>query len=379
MGRWFFALLWLLLLCAAPARAQINADVSRDTSKWFNRTHRVSEITVRSRRGKYSRKDNPAVELMKKVIAAKKRTDLANRDFYRYRKYQKLTFAANDVDPADFQSGLLSKIPGALNQIEPCPPINKLILPVTVSETVTRRIYRKRPRAEKDIVEAERSEGIEQFFQSGDILTEALRDFFTDVNIYDDQIRLLQHPFTSPIGKDAIRFYRFYIEDTLAVSGDSCIHLHFLPNNQQDFGFRGDIFIMKDSTYQVKRCELSLPQRSEVNFVDGMTILQEFTKSADGDWLLTTDDMIVELELFDFVQKAVVIRNTRISDYASAPSPRASSAAGPTRAKSRGPAGAATNTGRRTARWSLRPASRAWATSLGAWSGEGLSATSCSG
>ena len=319
MGRWPSVLLWLLLLCAAPARAQINADVSRDTSKWFNRTHRVSEITVRSKRGKYSRKDNPAVELMKKVIAAKKRTDLANRDFYRYRKYQKLTFAANDVDPADFQSGLLSKIPGALDQIEPCPPINKLILPVTVSETVTRRIYRKRPRAEKDIVEAERSEGIEQFFQSGDILTEALRDFFTDVNIYDDQIRLLQHPFTSPIGKDAIRFYRFYIQDTLAVSGDSCIHLHFLPNNQQDFGFRGDIFIIKDSTYQVKRCELSIPQRSEVNFVDGMTILQEFTKSADGDWLLTTDDMIVELELFDFVQKAVVIRNTRISDYAFGP------------------------------------------------------------
>ena len=154
MGRWPSVLLWLLLLCAAPARAQINADVSRDTSKWFNRTHRVSEITVRSKRGKYSRKDNPAVELMKKVIAAKKRTDLANRDFYRYRKYQKLTFAANDVEPADFQSGLLSKIPGLYEQIELCPYNDKLILPVTVNETVTRRIYRKRPRATRDIVEA---------------------------------------------------------------------------------------------------------------------------------------------------------------------------------------------------------------------------------
>ena len=103
------------------------------------------------------------------------------------------------------------------------------------------------------------------------------------------------------------------------MSGDSCIHLHFLPNNQQDFGFRGDIYIIKDSSYQVKRCELSIPQRSEVNFVDGMMILQEFTKSPDGDWLLTTDDMIVELELFDFMQKAAVIRNTRITDYAFGP------------------------------------------------------------
>ena len=319
MGRWAAFVFLLLLFCPAGAAAQANSELSRDTTKWFNRTHRVSEITVRSKRSRYSRKNNPAVELMKKVIAAKRRTDLSNRDYYQYRKYQKLTFAANEVVPSDFEHGLLSKIPGALNQIEPCLMTNKLILPVTVSETVTRRIYRKRPKAEKDIVEGERSEGIEQFFQSGDILTSALKDFFTDVNIYDDQIRLLQHPFTSPIGKDAIRFYRFYIQDTLSVSGDSCIHLHFLPNNQQDFGFRGAIYIIKDSSYQVKRCELSIPQRSEVNFVDGMMILQEFTKSPDGDWLLTTDDMIVELELFDFMQKAAVIRNTRITDYAFGP------------------------------------------------------------
>ncbi len=305
-----FAAFWVSM-----ARAQINPDVSSDTSKWYNRTHNVGEIVVSSRRSRYSRKDNPAVELMKKVIAAKKRTDLSNREYYRYRKYQKITFAANEVEPDDFTSGLLSKIPGALDQIEPCLPINKLILPLTVNETVTRRIYRKDPHAEKDIIEGERSEGIEKFFQSGDILTTALKDFFTDVNIYDDQIRLFQHPFTSPIGKDAIRFYRFYIQDTLSVAGDSCIRLSFVPNNQQDFGFKGDIYVLKDSSYQVKRCELSIPKRSDVNFVEGLTILQEFTKSDAGDWLLTTDDMIVELVLFDFMQKAVVMRNTSIGDY----------------------------------------------------------------
>ena len=322
MGLRGLLLVVTLWLWAAGARAQINSDVSRDTSKWFNRTHRVSEITVRSKRSRYSRKNNPAVELMKTVIAAKKKTDLDNRDYYRFRKYQKITFAANDVEPADLQRGILGKIPGLYGQVELCPYNNKLILPVTVNETVTRKIYRRRPKAEREIVEGERSAGIEQFFQSGDILTSALKDFFTDVNIYDDQIRLLQHPFTSPIGKDAIRFYRFYIQDTLSVAGDSCIHLHFLPNNQQDFGFRGDIYILKDSTYQVKRCELSIPQRSDVNFVDGMMVVQEFTRMPSGDWLLTTDDMIVELVLFDFIQKGVVIRNTRLGDYAFGPIPQ---------------------------------------------------------
>ena len=315
MGRRVWILLAFAWFAALGATAQINADISRDTAAWYNRTHRVGEITVRSKRAKYSRKNNPAVELMKKVIAAKKKTDLDNRPYYKYRKYQKITFAANDVEPAAMQRGVFGKIPGLMEQIELCHYNNKLILPVTVNETVTRKIYRKKPRAEREIVEGERSSGIEQMFQSGDILTAALKDFFTDVDIYDDQIRLLQHPFTSPIGKDAIRFYRFYIQDTLSVAGDSCIHLHFLPNNQRDFGFRGDIFILKDSSYQVKRCELSIPQNSEVNFVDGMMIVQEFTKTASGDWLLTTDDMIVELVLFDFFQKGIVIRNTRIGDF----------------------------------------------------------------
>ncbi len=136
------------------------------------------------------------------------------------------------------------------------------------------------------------------------------------MNIYDDQVRLLQYPFTSPIGKGAISFYRYYIEDTVYVDRDKCIHLHFLPNNQQDFGFRGDIYIMDDSSYQVKRCELTIPKRSDVNFVENLKVEQEFTMLPDSTWVLTVDDMIAELKVANFLQKAIVIRTTRLSDYA---------------------------------------------------------------
>lgn len=313
--RYIVALLLLLLSSVPGARAQLNPDIGGDTAKWYNRVHQLGEVTVRSKRSKYSRKDNPAVELMKKVIAAKKRTRLENHDYYQYNKYQKLTLAVNDITPGQMQEGLFSK-QWLLNQIEPCPYNNKLILPVSVNETVTQRIYRKEPRAKKDIIKGERSGGINRLFQTGDILDAVLKDFFTDVDIYDDQIRLLQHPFTSPIGKDAIRFYRFYIVDTLNVASDRCIQVRFLPNNQQDFGFCGDIYILGDSSYQVKRCEMAIPKRSDVNFIDGMKIQQEFTKIPTGEWVLTTDDMLAELQLYDFLTKAVVIRNTRIGDHA---------------------------------------------------------------
>ena len=279
-------------------------------------TKQLAEVVIKQKRGKYSRKNNPAVELMRRVIAAKKRTDLDNHDFYQYNKYQKLTLAFNGITPQDLDSGLISKHKWMTSQIELCPYNNKLILPVSVDETVTRHLYRKNPRSKKDIITGQNTTGINQLIQTGDILNTMMKDVFTDVDIYDDQIRLLQYPFTSPIGKDAIGFYRYYIEDTVYVDQDRCYHLQFLPNNQQDFGFSGELYILADSTLHVKQCNLRLPKKSDVNFVENLQVKQTYTRLPSGEWVLTVDDMIVELSVAKFLQKLIVIRTTRLNDYA---------------------------------------------------------------
>jgi len=309
---------WKLTVSAVGYKSR-TYTVEGDMNKLFvslredNRS--LKEVTVRSKRARYKRKNNPAVELMKKVIANKKATDLSRKDYYQYTKYQKLTLALNDMKLETIQSPQISKHKWIIDQVEVCEQTGKLILPASVDETVTQKIYRRSPHDEKEIIKGERSSGITDFFQTGDILNTVSKDVFTDVNIYDDQVRLLQHPFTSPISDGAISFYRYYIEDTLLVERDSCIHLHFLPNNQQDFGFRGDLYVLKDSSYQVKRCELILPNQTDVNFVEGLKVVQEFTKLPTGEWVLSVDDMVVELVLFDFLQKGVAIRTTRLSDY----------------------------------------------------------------
>lgn len=279
-------------------------------------TKQLKGVTVKSKRSKYSRKNNPAVELMKRVIAAKKRTDLANHDYYQFNKYQKITLAINDIKPSELENEKLKNKKWLLNQIETCPYNNKLILPLSVDETVTRNLYRKNPKTEKSIIMGQNSSGVNDLIETGDILNNVLKDVFTDVDLYDDQIRLLQYPFTSPIGKDAIAFYRYYIVDTVYVDRDKCFHLQFLPNNQQDFGFRGELWILADSTLHVKRCNLMLPKKSDVNFVDNLQIIQEYTRLPEGEWTLTTDDMFVEMSIAKFLSKAIVIRTTRMSDYA---------------------------------------------------------------
>lgn len=279
-------------------------------------TRTLKEVVVRTKRNRYSRKDNPAVELMKRVIAAKKKTDLSNHDFYQYNKYQKITLAVNDIQKADIDSGFFAKKQWLTDQMETSPYNHKLILPISVDETVTQHIYRKNPKSEKDIVLGQQSTGLNQLLETGDILNNVLKDVFTDVDLYDNQVRLLQYPFTSPIGKDAIAFYRYYIEDTVYVNHDLCYHLQFLPNNQQDFGFRGELYILADSTLHLKRAELSIPKRSDVNFVENLSITQEYTQLPNGEWALSLDDMVVELKVTNFMSKALVVRTTRLSDYA---------------------------------------------------------------
>ncbi|MCR5680068.1 MAG: DUF5686 and carboxypeptidase regulatory-like domain-containing protein [Prevotella sp.] len=277
----------------------------------------IEEVTVKKHRAsRYSRKDNPAVELMKKVIAARKKTDLRSHDFYQYNDYQKIMLGLNDLKIDDLDSGVFAKRKWLLNHMEVCPYNEKLILPLSVDETVAQKIYRRDPHAEKTIIKGQNATGINDMFQTGDILNAVLKDVFTDIDIYQDNIRLFQKRFTSPIGNDAIQFYRYYITDTLFVGNDQCIRLDFTPNNQQDFGFRGQLYVLADSSYQVKRCELTIPHNSDVNWVENMQCLQEYTKLASGEWVLTVDDMFVELMAVKFFSKFIVVRTTRRSDFA---------------------------------------------------------------
>lgn len=278
-------------------------------------TKMLKEVEIKGKRGKYKRKENPAVALMKRVIAAKKQNKLTNHEFYRYSKYQKLSLAMNDIRPWDIDSGFFKNKPLLVSQIERSPVNDKLVFPISVDETVSEEVYRKDPKAQKTIVKAQKSVGLNNLFQIGEILSVGLKDVFSDVDIYDEQIKLLQYRFLSPIANSATSFYRFYIEDTVYVDKDLCYHLQFLPNNQQDFGFRGELFVVADSNLHVKRCTLTIPRRSDVNFVENLRVQQEYTQLENGEWVLSVDDMIVEMAITDFLSKAMVVRNTRMSDY----------------------------------------------------------------
>ena len=283
----------------------------------------LEEVIVKPKKEKYSRKNNPAVELMKKVIASKKKTNLEQNDFYRYNKYQKITLAVNNITADSLrESWLFKKYPFFRDQVEVCDVTNKNILPLSIDETVSEKVYRKEPHSEKTYIRGINSGGVNELFSTGDMLTTVLKDVFQDIDIYQDRFRFLQYPFDSPVSEAGINFYKFYIMDTVYVDKEKCFHLSFVPNNPQDFGFTGHLYILADSTYREKESQLNLPKKTDINFVDNMIIDQKFGELPTGEWVLLEDDMLCELSYLKKVLGSYQVRRTtRYFDFSFDPIP----------------------------------------------------------
>lgn len=275
----------------------------------------MEEIVISSKRKKYTRKENPAVELMRKVIAKKKNYDIHRQPYVRYTSYQKIMAGLNDLKPQDLNRGIFSKQPWLRNNLEVYPYTGKMIMPVTVEERVSEKFFRQDPDLKKDVTMGKNIAGLNTMFQTGEAINQVLKEYFCDIDIYEDKIKLFQNSFCSPIAKDAIQFYHYFITDTLLVENESCYQVDFTPANSQDFGFCGQLFVLADSSYQVKRCEMSIPISSDVNWVYAMKAIQEYTKLENGLRVKTTDDLIAELMATDFMAKLIIARNTRNTNY----------------------------------------------------------------
>ena len=56
----------------------------------------LKEVVVKPKREKYSKKNNPAVEFVEKLMARKRMYDPKNHEYYNYDKYEKMNFGLND-------------------------------------------------------------------------------------------------------------------------------------------------------------------------------------------------------------------------------------------------------------------------------------------
>ena len=254
----------------------------------------ISEVVVKPKREKYTRKDNPAVELIKKVIAHKNDNRIEAKPEYQTEVYEKLSLSLDNFNPNLDKNKFLKKFKFIKNYLD-TPEFNgKPILTVSVRENLSDFYYRKSPKAEKTIVRAKRMQGIDKTLDDGGGITSNLEEIFKSINIFDNNIPILLNRFVSPLSSTlATTYYHYYIMDTLDVGGDKCVDLAFVPANSESYGFTGRLYSTLDGNYAVKKVLLNTPANINLNWVDKLRIEQEFKQMPDSTWVLDQENTFV--------------------------------------------------------------------------------------
>lgn len=96
-------------------------------------------------------------------------------------------------------------------------------------------------------------------------------------NFYSDDIRFFNRPLLSPIADEAIEYYDYFIEDTLAMDKHNVFKINFEPLKKINPGFVGTLYV-EDKTYNLIKLEAGLNDPANPGRIfTSIKIIQQFT------------------------------------------------------------------------------------------------------
>ncbi len=298
--------------------AQMKRPVVVDTISFENAKGRdLKEVVVKPKKNKYSKKNNPAVALMERVRKDKSEHDPHNLPFYNYDKYEKMVLALNEFNIAFTQSkGKIGRQFNFLaNFVDTAAWTGKQILDVSLKEKASTVLSGKNRNKTIEIVKGLKSNGLDESFNEQNV-RQVFEDLLKEVDLYQNDITLMQNRFVSPLSNIAADYYKYEISDTVLIGDEKCVELTFSPHNPESFSFNGKLFIpVNDSVKYVKRVSMRVPRAINLNYVDNIFISQNFIKDSLGNTHKTLDDLCLEMQFIPGTPKLYGSRQVRYSGF----------------------------------------------------------------
>lgn len=95
-------------------------------------------------------------------------------------------------------------------------------------------------------------------------------------NFYDDDVNFFGKDLPGPLAENALDYYYFYIQNTLAIDDRRVFQLYMSPDDKDDPGFEGSIFIT-DSTFDLIKVDVKLNRAANTGgILDTNNIFQQF-------------------------------------------------------------------------------------------------------
>ena len=256
----------------------------------------MNEVIVKTKKIKYSNKNNPAVDLIRKVIDNKDKNRITAYDYVQYQQYEKMELSLTNKPEKFMKNKLLKNYVFILDNQDTDKIAGKALVPVYLEETLSDQYYRKNPEKKKTFITGQKKVNFGEFVDNNGI-SSYVNKLYSDINIYDNNITILTNQFLSPVAGAAPTFYRFYIRDTVEQDGIKLIRLNFTPRNPADLLFRGTLYVTLDGNYAVQKLNMTVSKNANLNWTRELHIKQDFEKGADGRYHLSLSNMLAEFAL----------------------------------------------------------------------------------
>ena len=250
----------------------------------------LKEVKIYS--GKTSKKNNPALDILRKIWERRRKNGLKMFKQYQYEKYEKVEFDMNTIDSAFMKSKIFKGMEFVFKNIDTSKVTGKTYLPIFINESLSDVYGDNQTKKTKEIIKANKNSGL----GSGDGVNSFIKDLYNDFDIYDNYLYFFDKSFTSPLSKTGIDVYNYVLTDTAVIDNKLCYNIVFYPRRKNELTFKGDFWV-NDTTFAIKKINMAITKSANINWVKDIYLEQEFEVLNDTVFLPTRDYMMSDFAL----------------------------------------------------------------------------------
>lgn len=269
----------------------------------ISKEYQLNEVVIKAG-------ENPAYEILRKVIERKKINDTGYLDSYQYRSYNKVQFDLNNFSDKIKKNPLFRPFP-FIWEYQDSMSNGVRYLPFVFKENVREHYYRKSPQTYREYITGTRKA---QFFR-GPKIEKFIEELYLNPDVYENFLVILTKSFPSPVNDDYKRFYKFVLDDSLKyLDGLPCHHIRFYPKGASDVAFTGEMFI-HDSTFAVKRMDLNFSITANINFVRSFWIRLDYEWLQKKHWFIKEATVLADFTVIENSPELTGFFGRRFSEY----------------------------------------------------------------
>ena len=261
--------------------------------KLLESSQQLNEVIIYA--GKQSKKNNPAIDILRKIWSKKRENGLRKFKQYQYDKYEKVEFDLNTIDSALMKKKIFKGMEFVFQDLDTSRITGKTYLPIFLNETFAKVYGDNTTQTEKEDILGNKNSG----FDNNQAIIAFVEDLYQDYDVYNNYLKFFDKSFTSPLSKTGIDTYNYVLRDSAFIDNKWCYNITYYPRRKNELTFKGDFWV-NDSTYAIKNINLEVTKSANINWVKEIYIEQDFDVVNDSVFLLKRDYMLTD---FSFRKK----------------------------------------------------------------------------